>query len=56
VASLARDHQGSHVMNAVDPRFVMPIFNGAYAAGVDYLDMAMSLSQRDPEAPYEKSG
>ena len=56
VASLVRDHQGTHVMNAVDPRFVMPIFNGAYAAGADYLDMAMSLSHRHPEAPYEKVG
>jgi saccharopine dehydrogenase-like NADP-dependent oxidoreductase len=40
-------------MNAVDPRFVMPIFNGALAGGADYLDMAMSLSQRHPERPYE---
>jgi saccharopine dehydrogenase (NAD+, L-lysine-forming) len=53
VAALVRDHQGTHVMNAVDPRFVMPIFQGAYAAGADYLDMAMSLSQRHPESPYE---
>ena len=56
VAALVREHRGSHVMNAVDPRFVMPIFNGAYAAGADYLDMAMSLSQRDPEQPYAKVG
>ena len=56
VAKLVREHQGTHVMNAVDPRFVMPIFNGAYAAGADYLDMAMSLSRRHPEAPYEKIG
>ena len=49
VAALVRDHRGTHVMNAVDPRFVMPIFNGAYAAGADYLDMAMSLSQPHPE-------
>jgi saccharopine dehydrogenase (NAD+, L-lysine forming) len=56
VADLVRDHRGTHVMNAVDPRFVMPIFNGAYAAGADYLDMAMSLSRRHPEAPYEKIG
>jgi saccharopine dehydrogenase (NAD+, L-lysine-forming) len=55
VASLVREHQGTHVMNAVDPRFVMPIFNGAYAAGADYLDMAMSLSQRHPEEPYEQT-
>jgi saccharopine dehydrogenase-like NADP-dependent oxidoreductase len=55
-SALVREHQGTHVMNAVDPRFVMPIFNGAYAAGADYLDMAMSLSRRHPEAPYEKIG
>ena len=47
VAALVREHGGTHVMNAVDPRFVMPIFDGAYAAGADYLDMAMSLSQPD---------
>ena len=29
---------------------------GAFAAGADYLDMAMSLSQPHPEAPYEKTG
>jgi saccharopine dehydrogenase (NAD+, L-lysine forming) len=56
VATLVREHQGTHVMNAVDPRFVMPIFNGTYAAGANYLDMAMSLSKRHPEAPYEKIG
>ena len=49
VAALAREHAATHVFNAVDPRFVMPIFRGALAAGADYLDMAMSLSQRHPE-------
>ena len=43
-------------MNAVDPRFVMPIFDGAFAAGADYLDMAMSLSQPHPESPYATTG
>ena len=56
VAALVREHRGTHVMNAVDPRFVMPIFDGAYAAGADYLDMAMSLSQPDVEQPYAKIG
>ncbi len=54
VTALAREHRATHVFNAVDPRFVMPIFRGALAAGAAYLDMAMSLSQRHPEAPYEK--
>ena len=44
IAALCREHEISHVLNAVDPRFVMPIFEGALAAGANYLDMAMSLS------------
>ena len=56
VAALCREHAITHVLNAVDPRFVMPIFEGAFAAGADYLDMAMSLSHPDPEAPYERTG
>src|SRR6478609_288443 len=56
VTALAREHGATHVFNAVDPKFNMPIFNGAKAAGADYLDMAMSLSQRHPEQPYEKVG
>ncbi|WP_404311498.1 saccharopine dehydrogenase NADP-binding domain-containing protein [Agrococcus terreus] len=56
VAALCREHGITHVMNAVDPRFVMPIFDGALQAGADYLDMAMSLSTRHPEQPYEKVG
>jgi len=56
VAALVREHKITHVMNAVDPRFVMPIFDGALAGGADYLDMAMSLSRPHPDAPYEKTG
>ena len=56
VARLCQEHRITHVLNAVDPRFVMPIFEGAFAAGADYLDMAMSLSRPDPSAPYERSG
>jgi saccharopine dehydrogenase (NAD+, L-lysine-forming) len=56
VATLVREHGITHVVNAVDPRFVMPIFNGSLAGGADYVDMAMSLSQRHPEKPYELTG
>ncbi|MDT4987533.1 MAG: saccharopine dehydrogenase L-lysine forming [Micromonosporaceae bacterium] len=56
VAALCREHKITHVLNAVDPRFVMPIFNGAFAAGADYLDMAMSLSRPHPERPYTDTG
>ena len=56
VAALARATGATHVLNAVDPRFVMPVFDGAAAAGAHYLDMAMSLSRPHPERPYEEPG
>ncbi len=56
VTALVREHAITHVMNAVDPRFVMPIFRGAFAGGADYLDMAMSLSQPHPAEPYSRPG
>jgi saccharopine dehydrogenase-like NADP-dependent oxidoreductase len=56
VAALVDQHQVTHVLNAVDPRFVMPVFEGAFAAGADYLDMAMSLSRPHPESPYSRTG
>lgn len=56
VTALAREHGATHVFNAVDPKFTMPVFEGARAAGADYLDMAMSLSQRHPERPFEQVG
>jgi saccharopine dehydrogenase-like NADP-dependent oxidoreductase len=56
VSALAREHDATHVLNAVDPRFVMPIFRGARAAGADYLDMAMSLSKRHETQPYSQVG
>ncbi|MEN9620373.1 MAG: hypothetical protein RL499_566 [Actinomycetota bacterium] len=56
VASVAREHGATHVMNAVEPKFVPTIFAGALAAGADYLDMAMSLSKPHPEQPYALTG
>jgi saccharopine dehydrogenase (NAD+, L-lysine-forming) len=56
VAALISDERISHVLNAVDPRFVMPIFEGSFAAGAHYLDMAMSLSHPHPERPHSETG
>lgn len=56
VTALAREHRATHVLNAVDPRFVMPIFDGTLAADADYLDMAMSLSTPHPEEPHARPG
>ncbi|MDQ3029397.1 MAG: saccharopine dehydrogenase NADP-binding domain-containing protein, partial [Actinomycetota bacterium] len=56
VTALCRAHGITHLMNAVDPVFDMPLFDGALAAGADYLDMAMSLSRPHPETPYQTPG
>src|SRR5690349_10702756 len=56
VTALCREHRITHVMNAVDPVFNMAIFDGAFEAGADYVDMAMSLSRPHPDAPYERCG
>ena len=56
VAEACRTHHITHLMNAADPRFVMSIFTGAMEAGVDYMDMAMSLSEPHPERPTEMVG
>jgi saccharopine dehydrogenase (NAD+, L-lysine-forming) len=56
VESLAREMRADVVLNACDPRLNPPIFDGAYAAGCMYLDMAMHLSHPHPERPYEETG
>jgi saccharopine dehydrogenase-like NADP-dependent oxidoreductase len=56
VERLVRREGVTHVLNAVDPRFVMPVFEGTLAADADYLDMAMSLSRPHPERPHELPG
>jgi saccharopine dehydrogenase (NAD+, L-lysine forming) len=55
-AGLLAEHRCDAVMNATDPRFVMPLFRAALAARVHYLDMAMSLSYPDPDEPYARTG
>src|SRR5215469_10193854 len=56
IQALLAEHRCDVLMNAADPRFVMPQFEAALAAGVHYLDMAMSLSHPDPDQPYAKTG
>ncbi|PZS34322.1 MAG: ATP-binding protein [Pseudonocardiales bacterium] len=43
------------VLGATDPRFTMPIFRAALAAGIHYLDMAMSLSRPHPSDPHTQT-
>lgn len=56
VTEVAQRHGATHVMNAVEPKFVQTIFAGALAADADYLDMAMTLSQPHPTHPYSETG
>jgi saccharopine dehydrogenase (NAD+, L-lysine-forming) len=56
IAELARANQVDLVMNAVDPSFVMAIFDAALAADCDYMDMAVSLSRPHPSEPYQQPG
>ena len=56
VSALLAEHRCDALMNATDPRFVMPLFRAALAGGAHYLDMAMSLSKPHPTDPYSKTG
>ncbi|WP_327589457.1 saccharopine dehydrogenase NADP-binding domain-containing protein [Nonomuraea sp. NBC_00507] len=56
VAALLNEHECDVLLNATDPRFVLPLFEAALAADADYLDMAMSMSRPHPERPYEEVG
>jgi saccharopine dehydrogenase (NAD+, L-lysine-forming) len=56
VAELARACRADVILNACDPRFNPPIFQGAFAAGCHYVDMAMHMSEPHPTLPYQKTG
>ncbi|MER6558863.1 saccharopine dehydrogenase C-terminal domain-containing protein [Streptomyces sp. NPDC001027] len=56
VAALLARHRCDVLLNATDPRFVMPLFGAARTAGATYVDMAMSLSRPHPERPHEECG
>ena len=56
VASVAKKHSATHVMNAVEPKFVQSIFQGALDANANYMDMAMSLSHPHETDPFNTPG
>jgi saccharopine dehydrogenase (NAD+, L-lysine-forming) len=56
VAAAAKANGCDAILNAVDPRFVPAVFQGALDAGATYVDMAMSLSHPHPQRPYEEVG
>jgi saccharopine dehydrogenase (NAD+, L-lysine-forming) len=56
VGALIRETLADVVLNAVDPRFNVPVFEACFDAGVTYLDMAMTLSEPHPTNPYAEVG
>ena len=56
IVGLLTEHSCDALMNAADPRFVMPLYRAALQTGTNYLDMAMSLSHPHQDAPYSKTG
>ncbi len=56
IVELARAEKADVILNACDPWLNPPIFGAAFEAGCTYLDMAMTLSQRHPEKPFELPG
>jgi saccharopine dehydrogenase (NAD+, L-lysine-forming) len=56
VEALSRKYNVDLIMNAVDPVFNKQIFDAAYNVGVNYMDMAMTLSEPHATDPFNKVG
>ena len=56
IEALAKKYDVDLIMNAVDPVFNKQIFDASYYVGVNYMDMAMTLSEPNPEDPFHKPG
>jgi saccharopine dehydrogenase-like NADP-dependent oxidoreductase len=56
VTDVAREFGITHVLNAVEPKFVPTVFSGAFTAEANYVDMAMSLSEPHEDDPNHLPG
>jgi saccharopine dehydrogenase-like NADP-dependent oxidoreductase len=56
IEALAKKHKVDLIMNAVDPIFNEKIFDAAFNVGVNYMDMAMTLSKPHPSDPFHQVG
>src|ERR687894_2190403 len=56
IVALAEAERADVILNACDPWLNPPVFAAAARAGCTYLDMAMTLSHRHPDKPYELPG
>lgn len=55
IIDLAKKHNVDLIMNGCDPSFNETIFDAAYEAGCNYMDMAMSLSKPHKDDPFTKT-
>ncbi len=56
VTAVAREFGITHILNAVEPKFVPTVFAGAFTAEANYMDMAMSLSEVHETDPHHTPG
>ena len=56
IVECVRASKADLILNATDPRFNPQIFAAAFETRCTYLDMAMTLSEPDPERRYERPG
>jgi len=56
IQELAKKYDVDLIMNSVDPVFNIPIFEAAFNANCNYMDMAMTLSEPHPKDPYRQTG
>ncbi len=54
VVGLAKKYKSNLIMNACDPSFNVTIFDAAFEAGCNYMDMAMTLSEPHPTDPFQQ--
>lgn len=56
IIRLAKKHDVDLILNAVAPNFNETIFDAAFAARCDYMDLALTLSEPHPTEPFRKPG
>lgn len=55
VKALIKKYQVDLLFNACDPSFNETLFDAAFECGVDYMDMALTLSVPHPDDPYHQT-
>lgn len=55
IIAMVKKHDIDLILNGCDPSFNEAIFDAAYDAGCNYMDMAMTLSKPHPTDPYKKT-